>query len=133
VDQWAADIVIDIKLERQKRVLPDFGGIELVIAKPFPSQSAKWPIDARRHYEKILQKADRIVEVCDDPYAAWKMQKRKQWMADNSDAVIALWDGQPGGTTNTVEYAKKKKKSESKTSKSKPSASKVIQEEKAAS
>jgi len=35
------------------------------------------------------------------------MQKRNDWMVDNSDAVIAIWNGAPGGTANTVEYARK--------------------------
>lgn len=82
----------------------------MVIARPFPSQPNRWPTEARRHYEKILQKADRIVETNDDPYAAWKMQKRNEWMIDNSDATIAIWNGQPSGTANTIEYAQKQKK-----------------------
>ena len=57
-----------------------------------------------------FQKADRIVETSDDPYAAWKMQKRNEWMVDNSGAVIAVWDGTPSGTANTVKYARKQKK-----------------------
>jgi uncharacterized phage-like protein YoqJ len=47
-------------------------------------------MEARRHYEKILQKADRIIETSDDPYAAWKLQKRNEWMVDNSGAIIAV-------------------------------------------
>jgi len=31
-------------------------------------------------------------------------------MVDNSDATIAVWDGQPSGTGNTVEYARKQGK-----------------------
>jgi len=36
-----------------------------------------------------------------------KLQKRNEWMVDNSDAVIAVWDGTPGGPGNTVDYARK--------------------------
>ena len=108
MDQWAAEIVIEVRAERQKRSPSGLGGIELVIARPFPSQPNRWPTEARRHYEKILQKADRIIETSDDPYAAWKLQKRNQWMVDNSDATIAIWDGTLSGTANTVEYAKNK-------------------------
>lgn len=110
VDQWAAGIVIEIRAERQKRSPIRHRTIELVIARPFPSQPNRWPAQARRHYEKILQQADRIIETANDPYAAWKLQKRNQWMIDNTDAVIAIWDGGPSGTGNTVEYAKKQGK-----------------------
>ena len=90
VDQWAAEIVIEVRSERQKRSPQKIGGIQLVIARPFPSQPNRWPMEARRHYEKILQKADRIIETSDDPYAAWKLQKRNEWMVDNSGAIIAV-------------------------------------------
>ena len=110
MDQWAADIVIEIQAEHQKQSPTGDGEIKLVIARPFPSQPNRWPTEIRRHYEKILQKADRLVETSDDPYAAWKMQKRNEWMVDNSDAVIAVWDGTPSGTANTVKYAQKQGK-----------------------
>ena len=107
VDQWAAEIVLGIRALKIKESYLRESNIKLIVAQPFPSQSAKWPQDARRRYDKILQKADRIVAVSDDPYAAWKMQKRNEWMVDNSDAVIAIWDGTPGGPANTVDYARK--------------------------
>jgi len=110
VDQWAVDIVLEVRAERQKRSPQGIGGIKLVIARPFPSQPNRWPREARRHYEKILQKAERIIETDNDPYAAWKLQKRNEWMVDNSDAVIAVWDGHPSGTANTVEYARQQGK-----------------------
>jgi uncharacterized phage-like protein YoqJ len=35
------------------------------------------------------------------------MQKRNEYMVDNSDIVIAVWDGSKGGTYNCVKYAEK--------------------------
>jgi len=35
------------------------------------------------------------------------MQKRNEYMVDNADIVIAVWDGTKGGTCNCVRYAKK--------------------------
>ncbi len=35
------------------------------------------------------------------------MQKRNEWMVDNSDAVIAVGDGTPGATATTMDYARK--------------------------
>jgi uncharacterized phage-like protein YoqJ len=41
-------------------------------------------------------------------YAAWKMQKRNEWMVDRCTALIAVYNSdQTGGTRNCVEYAKK--------------------------
>lgn len=61
-------------------------------------------------YDKILQKAYKIIAVNDDPYAPWKMQARNEWMIDNSNAVIAVWDGSPGGTANNIKYAEAKER-----------------------
>ena len=36
------------------------------------------------------------------------MQKRNEYMVDNSDYVVAVWDGGRRRTGNTVEYAKTK-------------------------
>lgn len=38
------------------------------------------------------------------------MQKRNEYMVDNSNYFIAVWNGKPSGTGNTVKYAKKKNK-----------------------
>jgi uncharacterized phage-like protein YoqJ len=38
------------------------------------------------------------------------MQARNEWMVDNSNAMIAVWDGSPGGTANTVKYAQAKER-----------------------
>ena len=38
------------------------------------------------------------------------MQKRNEYMVDNSDYVIAVWNGKLSGTGNTVRYATKNNK-----------------------
>ena len=46
-----------------------------------------------------------------DPYAVWKMQKRNIWMVDQSNVVVAVWNGEKsGGTYNCIKYAIEKKK-----------------------
>ena len=34
------------------------------------------------------------------------MQKRNEWIVDNSLRLLALWDGSKGGTANCVTYAR---------------------------
>ena len=36
-------------------------------------------------------------------------QQRNEWMVDHSSRLIAIYNGTPGGTRNTIEYAKQKK------------------------
>ena len=38
------------------------------------------------------------------------MQKRNKYMVDNSQIVIAVWNGKPSGTANTVKYAREQGK-----------------------
>lgn len=40
-------------------------------------------------------------------YNPYKLQIRNEYMVDNADVVIAVWDGSKGGTCNCVNYAKK--------------------------
>lgn len=43
-------------------------------------------------------------------YHISKMHNRNQFMVNQSKFVIAVWDGSSGGTSNCVNYAKKKKR-----------------------
>lgn len=84
--------------------------IPFTAAVPFRGQDAVWPAAARVRYRRLLSKANRVIEVCDPQYAAWKMMRRNVWMVDRCDAVLALWDGSDGGTGNCVAYAKARQK-----------------------
>jgi len=91
-DQYAANLCINMK-------------IPFIAAIPFIGQESQWPKDSQIIYNKILDKAVEKVIVSPGGYTAAKMQIRNQYMVDNSDVLIALWDGSKGGTGNCVEYA----------------------------
>lgn len=82
-------------------------GIPLIAAVPFVGQERRWPSGNRMQYNGILFKAVQVVIVCEGGYTAEKMQERNEWMVDNSDILVALWDGSAGGTGNCVRYARK--------------------------
>jgi uncharacterized phage-like protein YoqJ len=88
----------------------DVCGIPYTAAVPFRGQESRWPAEARTHYQTILADADDVVYVCDPGYAAWKMQRRNEWMVNESNSVLALWNGTSGGTANCVHYAESKGK-----------------------
>jgi uncharacterized phage-like protein YoqJ len=98
VDQIAAQAVISVREHRN--------GIRLIIAKPFPSQSCKWPKKSQDAFDALCAQADEVVNVSDDPFTREKMQIRNEWMVDRADAVIAAWNGGNGGTGNCVKYAR---------------------------
>jgi len=79
--------------------------MDVVAAVPFKGQEKAWPRSSQEEYHRRLREATEVVYVCDEGYAAWKMQKRNQWMVDNCDVLLAIWDGSDGGTANCVKYA----------------------------
>lgn len=58
----------------------------------------------------IINESDEVYYVSEERYTHWCMNKRNEWMVDNSDLVIAVWDGTKGGTANCVRYAVKQGK-----------------------
>lgn len=98
-DQWAAGICVEL-------------GIPFVAAVPFPGQELDWPWHSQQQYLTLLKKAARV-HIVDpvSPQAHWeaaqKLHARNHWMVDNSDEVIAAWDGSKGGTQECVKYAQK--------------------------
>lgn len=92
VDQWFVEACIAL-------------GIPFTAAVPFLGQDDRWPAPARNRYQTLLAKAERVVYVCNPGYARWKMQARNEWVVDHCNQLVAVWDGSPGGTANTVLYA----------------------------
>jgi uncharacterized phage-like protein YoqJ len=80
--------------------------IPFIAAVPFKGQESKWPKESQNLYTKLLGLADEIVIVSPGEYSAEKMQIRNEWMVNNSNKVIAAWNGSPGGTGNCVKYAR---------------------------
>lgn len=82
-------------------------GYPVIAAVPFEGQESMWRNESKRDYFKLLDQCSEIVYVNAPGYAVWKMQSRNEWMVDNSDMVVALWDGSKGGTANCIRYANK--------------------------
>lgn len=100
VDIWAAEIVLRLRDEG----LP----IHLISASPFEGFERSWSEDWKRRYNEILNRADIVKFVCKG-YSRACFQIRNEWMVDRSARVIAVYNGEPGGTKNTVDYALQQK------------------------
>ena len=85
-------------------------GMDYIMALPFPGFEDRWPQSSKTYLYGLMNSAKDTKYVCDAGYAGWKMQKRNEWMVDNSDLVLALWNGTTGGTSNCISYANKKQK-----------------------
>lgn len=79
--------------------------IPFIAAVPFRGQEKRWPSYAQEYYYKLLSKAERI-EYISMTYTPSCMNERNKWMVDNSEGVLALYNGTPSGTRNCVEYAR---------------------------
>lgn len=78
--------------------------IHLICALPHPDFEKRWSGQWQQRYRAILQKADLIKEVCPS-FSMASYQKRNEWMVDRSSMVIAVFNGESGGTKNTIDYA----------------------------
>lgn len=84
--------------------------IPLIAAVPFTGMDSKWPKDSKDDYNYLLSKASEVVIVSEGGYANYKFFLRDQYMVDNCDLLLALYNGNPtGGTAITVKYATTKK------------------------
>jgi len=99
VDTFAAETVLALG-----KVL---GDMELVCAVPYPGYALRLPLAHRARYESIILGCARCA-VTAERYGADCMWLRNQYMVENSSLVIAVYDGQRGGTHNTVTFAKEK-------------------------
>ncbi len=100
VDIWAAEIILEL---REKENLP----LKLIAASPHQGFENRWSLEWQKRYAVIMSKADFIKEVC-ARYSRGCYQIRNEWMVDHSARVIAVWNGLPSGTKNTIMYAKRK-------------------------
>lgn len=84
--------------------------IPFIAAVPFEGQESRWTEKGQKYFNKLLQKAESIKYVSEKGYSPYKMQLRNEWMVDNCDLVLAMWDGTDGGTGNCIKYTQKTNK-----------------------
>ena len=101
MDTDAANIVLKLKYS--------YPMITLECAIPCETQAVKWNERDRDIYYNLLSKCDKET-LLQQKYTSDCMQKGNQYMVANSDYVIAVWNGKPSGTGNTVKHAMKNNK-----------------------
>ena len=85
----------------------DHPEITLEAAVPFDGQADKWPAAVRERYNRLLLECDKVT-LLQEEYTPGCMMKRNRYMVDHSQLIIACYDGQSGGTLNTLRYALEK-------------------------
>jgi len=92
VDQIAARVAIEM-------------GIPVWACIPCLGQDSVWSEGMRRQWRQILERCERVTIVTEQAYHPRLMQVRNEFMVDNADEVLAVFDGTPGGTANCIRYA----------------------------
>ena len=95
-DLYFAEAVLELKQNH-----PD---IRLEAAIPYAGQAKRWRASLIRRYENILRLCD-VKTVLQEHYSSDCMMRRNCYMVDNSSVLIAVYNGSPGGTRNTLLYA----------------------------
>lgn len=101
VDMWAAEIVLELKQEYSK--------LKLTAVIPCPEQADRWSEEHKARYQSILDRCDKTITTSPS-YTRGCMHKRNRALVDLCDVLIAVFDGTKGGTMQTVNYAKSKKR-----------------------
>lgn len=98
VDTWAAEIVLSLKTQ--------YPHITLEAAIPHLKQESRWPEESQKRYWRILGEADKVTVVTKAEYAPRLMMIRNEYMIDNADYVIGIYNGSStGGTKHALDYA----------------------------
>lgn len=81
--------------------------IKLIGVIPFRAQPLRFKSEWRERYNAVAEEADELIFL-ENNYTPGCYQRRNEYMVNCSDAVITWFDGTPGGTLNTLRYAKRK-------------------------
>jgi uncharacterized phage-like protein YoqJ len=98
VDLWAGEAVIKLK-----SLYPD---VLLIAAIPYPGQEKHFPREWKEMYAEVLSGCDHA-EILSEEYRKGVFALRDRWMVDHSSRIIAVYNGEPGGTALTIAYAKR--------------------------
>lgn len=102
VDQWGAEIVLEIKKQMKY--------VQLECALPCETQAEKWTEKQRDRYFDIVERCDK--EYCmQTRYTYDCITNCNRYMVDSADYVLAVWNNYESGSTyRTIQYAKQQRK-----------------------
>lgn len=73
-------------------------------AIPYEGQADRWREPLRRRYVRLLMECD-YQTLVQQAYTSGCMLRRNRYMVDHSRILIAAYNGLPGGTMRTLQYA----------------------------
>ena len=76
--------------------------IPFVAAIPCHEYDKLWWPASQAHFRALMIRASETVFVTKGPYTTSCLQARNLWIVENSDQLLALFSGAPGGTANCI-------------------------------
>ena len=98
VDLIAAEIVLRLRKHDPR--------LKLICALPHPGFGQHWGGGWTERFQRALAEADLERTIC-PAFSYGSYQTRNEWMVRHSDMVIAVFNGELGGTKNTLDFAKR--------------------------
>jgi uncharacterized phage-like protein YoqJ len=95
VDLYCCEILLGLRNEHP---------ITVEAAIPCLTQADTWSAPERARYERLVAGCD-VETVVQEVYTPGCMQRRNRYMVDHASLLIAVFDGQEGGTHATIQYA----------------------------
>lgn len=81
--------------------------LPFIAAIPCLNQDSKWIPRSQQLYKELISNPLCTQHyVSNKPYDNICMQRRNEWMVNECDLLIAVWDNSSGGTANCVRYAR---------------------------
>ena len=80
--------------------------VTLEAAIPCAGQAENWPKPLRERREALVADCDEVT-LLQRNYSPGCMQRRNRYMVERSSLLLAVYDGQPGGTMNTILLARR--------------------------
>ena len=95
-DTMAAETVLELR--------ETYPWVQLEMVSPWDGQANKWSDADRIRRAYLFEQADKVIHIS-HVYSRDVYFKRNAWMVTHCDLLLAAFDGQPGGTAMTVDYA----------------------------
>ncbi len=95
-DMYAGEAVVALREEH-----PD---VMLTAVIPFQGQERRLSKSLRERYFRLAEESDELV-VLHSEHVPGCMMERNRYMVDRSGLLVTIYDGRPGGTRNTRNYA----------------------------
>ena len=81
-----------------------YGDVSVEAAIPCPTQSQGWSAAEQQRWRQLVDACD-YETLVQEKYTPDCMLRRNRYMVDHASLLIAVHDGQSGGTRRTIEYA----------------------------